>query len=186
MYFRGIATDRKFQYKLKGYLFSEGYLFTGFYGKWKKCSGHQLMLVEEHVRAVCQSVNWLCSTGVAGYKSRHGTVLWSTPSLVHDWAWYIVLCQWKLFWQRRLLETSTSGGVQHAADEPGVGGQGYTPWAQLVATTRPVHVGFEWGMFVQNTHHFRMPVIPLLADIIKVTNEVGVFSFVGLVKECQN
>ena len=32
MYFRGIATDSKFQYKLKGYLFSEGYLFTGFYG----------------------------------------------------------------------------------------------------------------------------------------------------------
>ena len=32
MYFRGIATDSKFQLKLKGYLFSEGYLFTGFYG----------------------------------------------------------------------------------------------------------------------------------------------------------
>ena len=32
MYFRGIATNSKFQSKLKGYLFSEGYLFTGFYG----------------------------------------------------------------------------------------------------------------------------------------------------------
>ena len=31
MYFRGIATNSKFQWKLKGYLFSEGYLFTGFY-----------------------------------------------------------------------------------------------------------------------------------------------------------
>ena len=33
MYFRGIAADSKFQEKMKGYLFSEGYLFTGFYGK---------------------------------------------------------------------------------------------------------------------------------------------------------
>ena len=32
MYFRGIAADSKFQEKMKGYLFSEGYLFTGFYG----------------------------------------------------------------------------------------------------------------------------------------------------------
>ena len=32
MYFRGGATNSKFQHKLKGYLFSEGYLFTGFYG----------------------------------------------------------------------------------------------------------------------------------------------------------
>ena len=32
MYFRGIAADSKFQGKMKGYLFSEGYLFTGFYG----------------------------------------------------------------------------------------------------------------------------------------------------------
>ena len=34
IYFRGIATDSKFQQKLKGYLFSEGYLFTGFYGSY--------------------------------------------------------------------------------------------------------------------------------------------------------
>ena len=33
MYFRGIAADSKFQGKMKGYLLSEGYLFTGFYGK---------------------------------------------------------------------------------------------------------------------------------------------------------
>ena len=32
MYFRGIAADSKFQGEMKGYLFSEGYLFTGFYG----------------------------------------------------------------------------------------------------------------------------------------------------------
>ena len=32
MYFRGIAADSKFQEKMKGYLLSEGYLFTGFYG----------------------------------------------------------------------------------------------------------------------------------------------------------
>ena len=32
MYFRVIAADSKFQEKMKGYLFSEGYLFTGFYG----------------------------------------------------------------------------------------------------------------------------------------------------------
>ena len=32
MYFRGIAADSKFQEKMKGYLFSEGYLFTGVYG----------------------------------------------------------------------------------------------------------------------------------------------------------
>ena len=32
MYFRGIAADSKFQEKMKGYLFSEGYLFTGLYG----------------------------------------------------------------------------------------------------------------------------------------------------------
>ena len=32
MYFRGIAADSKFQEKNEGYLFSEGYLFTGFYG----------------------------------------------------------------------------------------------------------------------------------------------------------
>ena len=32
MYFRGIAADSKFQEKLKGYLLSEGYVFTGFYG----------------------------------------------------------------------------------------------------------------------------------------------------------
>ena len=32
MYFRGIAADSKFQEKMKGYLFSEGYLFTGYYG----------------------------------------------------------------------------------------------------------------------------------------------------------
>ena len=32
MYFRGIAADSKFQEKMKGYLFSEGYLYTGFYG----------------------------------------------------------------------------------------------------------------------------------------------------------
>ena len=31
-YLRGIAADSKFQEKMKGYLFSEGYLFTGFYG----------------------------------------------------------------------------------------------------------------------------------------------------------
>ena len=34
-YFRGIAADSKFQEKMKGYLFSEGYLFTGFYGNLK-------------------------------------------------------------------------------------------------------------------------------------------------------
>ena len=32
MYFRGIAADSKFQSKMKGHLFLEGYLFTGFYG----------------------------------------------------------------------------------------------------------------------------------------------------------
>ena len=36
MYFRGIAADSKFQSKMKRYLFSEGYLFTGFYGIQKK------------------------------------------------------------------------------------------------------------------------------------------------------
>ena len=32
MYFRGIAANSKFLVKIEGYLFSEGYLFTGFYG----------------------------------------------------------------------------------------------------------------------------------------------------------
>ena len=45
MYFRGIAADSKFQEKMKGYLFSEGYLFTGFYGSlrlmWKLSLGEE-------------------------------------------------------------------------------------------------------------------------------------------------
>ena len=41
MYFRGIAADSKFLLKMKGYLFSEGYLFTGFYGRLLPSLGRQ-------------------------------------------------------------------------------------------------------------------------------------------------
>ena len=141
----------------------------------------QVMLVEEHAPVVCRLVGWLCSTGVVGYESRHA------GHCCVKYASQILKCTTDLgTLSSEVTESRSRSDLLMAVAcrrGPGVEGQGYS----MDTVGGDDKDGGVWAGHVRPKHSSLLPASNPTAGWHHQTHkQLWGWSFVGLVKECQN